>query len=77
MKNVNQYEKTSKRVFNENQCFCKNCDNPINKNCHSSTKMNGLCSKCFNLTYNENQKRHINKTKSKARQNQRKYKMMY
>jgi len=71
----NQVEKSKiERVFNDDQNFCIDCKGPINKNCHTSDKMNGVCKKCFNSKYRENEKRKMNKNRTKDRKNQRAYK---
>ena len=77
MKNVNYLDNKKEVHYNEYQKFCDSCKRPINQNCHKSKNRGGLCPKCFNMNNTEYQKRKINKTNSKQRKNQRKYKNEY
>ena len=68
----NQVEKVEKEQFyGPNQKFCIKCKSPINYNCYGSDKMKGICKKCFNGKYRENEKRKMNKNITRDRKNQR------
>jgi len=77
MKYTNRIIKRSidKSNYNPDQKFCCDCDQPINKNCHKSDIMNGKCGKCYRTNFKENERRTMNKRKTKIRNNQRKYKL--
>ncbi len=63
-----------KSVYNPNQKFCRDCDQPINKNCYNSDILMGKCGRCYRMNIKENVRRALNKSKDKKRNNQRRFK---
>ena len=65
-----------KSNYKDTQAFCVDCDQPINANCHTSNIMNGKCGRCYRMNYRENERRTMNKSRTRDRSSQRKFKMV-
>ena len=65
-----------KSNYNPKQNFCCDCDQPINENCHNSNVMNGKCGRCYRMNFKENERRCMNKNRTRDRKSQRNYKFV-
>ena len=62
------------RIEDPEQKHCECCERPINKNCAKSTKMEGMCGKCYRTNIKESDRRLKNKNIVKYRKSERRIK---